>query len=129
MTKVKNLEELVKLRNKLKDKIQVRTITEGNDLVARIRVAMGTCGIASGAKETFEALISEVERLDLKVLITTTGCMGACYAEPTVEVTLPNQEPIIFGEVDSKRAVDIINEYIIKGKLIDGVVPQNYQSI
>ncbi|QZE14747.1 (2Fe-2S) ferredoxin domain-containing protein [Halosquirtibacter laminarini] len=129
MTKVKNLEDLVKLRNKLKEKIQVRTITEGNDLVARIRVAMGTCGIASGAKETFEALIDEVEAQDIKVLITTTGCMGACYAEPTVEVTLPNQEPIVFGEVNRERAAKIIQEYVINGKLVDGVVPQNYKTI
>ncbi|MCT4673391.1 MAG: (2Fe-2S) ferredoxin domain-containing protein [Prolixibacteraceae bacterium] len=129
MTKVKNLEELVKLRNKLKQKIQVRTISEGKDIVANIRVAMGTCGIAAGAKETFEALIEEVEEQNIKVLITTTGCMGACYAEPTVEVTLPNQDPVIFGEVNKKRAIQIIQEYVIKGKLIDGIIPQNYQSI
>jgi NADP-reducing hydrogenase subunit HndB len=55
--------------------------------------------------------------------------MGYCFAEPTVEITLPGNEPIVFGYVDAKKADEIIERYIKEGELVDGIIPQNYNTI
>lgn len=48
--------------------------------------------------------------------------MGYSYAEPTVEVKLPGQEPIVFGWVTKERADEIIEKYIRNGELIEGII-------
>jgi NADP-reducing hydrogenase subunit HndB len=55
--------------------------------------------------------------------------MGFCYAEPTVEITLPGKEPVVFGQVDKAKAREIIDRYIIKGELVDGIIPVNFRTI
>jgi NADP-reducing hydrogenase subunit HndB len=55
--------------------------------------------------------------------------MGFCYAEPTVEIRVPGKEPIVFGHVDAAKAVEIVDKYIVKGELIDGILPVSFQTI
>jgi NADP-reducing hydrogenase subunit HndB len=55
--------------------------------------------------------------------------MGYCYAEPTLEVTIPGKDPIVYGFVDIKRADQIIEKYIKNGELVDGIIPVNYETI
>ena len=90
---------------------------------------MATCGIASGAKEIMGYLIEELDRQAIDAVVTQTGCMGYCYAEPTLEIKLPNHDPIVFGYVDNAKVIDLIERYIKKGELVDGIIPVNYDSI
>jgi NADP-reducing hydrogenase subunit HndB len=46
-----------------------------------------------------------------------------------VEITLPGREPMVFGDVNPKRADEIIERYIKNGELVDGIIPQNYNTI
>ena len=55
--------------------------------------------------------------------------MGYCYAEPTVEVKKPGQDPVVFGNVNIEKAKELVNKYILNNELLEGVIPQNYQSI
>ena len=55
--------------------------------------------------------------------------MGYCYAEPTVEITKPGNEPITFGYVDVKKASKIIDKYVLNNELVDGIIPVNYETI
>jgi NADP-reducing hydrogenase subunit HndB len=55
--------------------------------------------------------------------------MGYSYAEPTIEVKRPGEEPVVFGYVDTKKADEIIEQYIKRGELVDGILPQNYRTI
>ena len=95
----------------------------------QIRVAMATCGIASGAKTIMEYLISELDKRNIPSYVMQTGCMGYCYAEPTIEVTLPGKEPVVFGYVDTRKADQIIDRYIKNGEMTEGVIPVNYDLI
>ncbi|MDD2293400.1 MAG: (2Fe-2S) ferredoxin domain-containing protein, partial [Bacteroidales bacterium] len=74
-------------------------------------------------------MLEKIAKDSLPVVVTQGGCMGYCYAEPTVEVKVPGKDPVVFGHVDPKVALDIIDKYILKGELIDGILPVNYQSI
>lgn len=90
---------------------------------------MATCGIASGAKEVMEHFIDVFDKKGLDAVVTQTGCMGYCFAEPTVEVTLPGKEAVVFGYVDTRKVEEIIERYIEQGALVDGIIPQNYNTI
>ncbi len=95
----------------------------------QVKVAMATCGIASGAKEVMDFMEGALRKRSIDAEVTPTGCMCYCYAEPTVEVTLPGHEPVVFGYVDVKKADIIIENFIRKGEPVEGIIPANYRSI
>ncbi|MFZ4740091.1 MAG: (2Fe-2S) ferredoxin domain-containing protein [Bacteroidetes bacterium] len=129
MTKVKSLADLRKMKEGLESKLNLREKGNNTESLVQIRVAMATCGIASGAKTVMEYFIDELEKRNIEAIVTQTGCMGYCYAEPTIEVTLPNQDPVVFGYVNEKKANEIIEKYIKNNELVDGIIPVNYESI
>lgn len=129
MEKIKSLADLKNIQNQVKAKIDLRERANNPESLVQVKVAMATCGIASGAKEVMDVMIEEFERLNIEAVVTQTGCMGYCYAEPTIEITKPGQEPITYGYVDSKKAVEIINKYVVNNELVEGIIPVNYQSI
>ncbi len=129
MTKIKSLADLRKLKDEVQSKIKLRENSDCPEEVVQIKVGMATCGIASGAKETMNSFIEELEQEAIDAVVTQTGCMGFCYAEPTVEVTLPNKEPILFGHVHKEKVREIIDVYIKRGELIDGIIPINFKTI
>lgn len=129
MVKVKSLADLQKLKTDLQSKVDLREKGDGAENLVQVKVAMATCGIASGAKQVMEFFMDELEKRSISAVVTQTGCMGYCYAEPTVEIKLKGQDPVVFGEVDSKKADEIIEKYIKTGELVDGVIPQNYETI
>jgi NADP-reducing hydrogenase subunit HndB len=129
MSKIKSLEELRKLREEVQTRMKLRENSDKSEDLVRIKVAMATCGIASGARETMRVLIEQLDQRGVDAVVTQTGCMGYCYAEPTVEVTLPGKEPMVFGDVKEERAREIIDKYVVNHELIDGIIPVNHQSI
>ncbi len=129
MGKVKTLEDLRKLREELKSNTTLRDRSENPDEIVQVKVAMATCCIASGSRETMNYIADELEKRNIEAVVTQTGCMGYCYAEPTVEIKMPGKEAIVFGYVNEKKADEIIEKYIRGGELVEGIIPMNYQSI
>jgi NADP-reducing hydrogenase subunit HndB len=128
MEKIKTLEDLKKMSTQLKTRIDLGEKSDAGMLV-QVKVALATCGIASGAKDVMDYLQEELEKRNIDAVVTPTGCMGYCYAEPTIEVTLPGKEPIVFGYVNIRKANEIIEKYIRSGELVEGIIPMNYQTI
>ena len=111
------LDDLRKLRDQKQAAIAKR---DPSNKDAQIIVGMGTCGIAAGAKETFNAIIEELDARGItRVLVRQTGCMGLCHSEPTVEVVAPDMPVVIYGQVDAATGRQIVNEHIINKHLID----------
>jgi NADP-reducing hydrogenase subunit HndB len=52
-----------------------------------------------------------------------SGCMTFCHSEPTVEVTLPGKEAVVFGKLDEAGARLLVQKYLKDGELIEGVIP------
>ena len=129
MLKIKSLAELKKKRDELRSNLDIRVRETDPENVVQVKVAMATCGIASGAKIVMEFFLEQLERRNVPAAVTQTGCMGYCYAEPTIEVKLPGQDPVVYGFVDLKRADQIIERYIKTGELVDGIIPVNYKTI
>ena len=94
------LEELRAMRE-ASQKDMERRVTDGNAI--EVIVGMGTCGIAAGGKVTLAAFVAALEETGLKgVTLKQTGCMGLCYAEPTVEVRMAGMPDTIYGMVDAE---------------------------
>lgn len=129
MSKITSLADLKKKREELKSGLDIRVKAIHPENIVQVKVALATCGIASGARTIMEFFQEQLERRNVAAVVTKTGCMGYCYAEPTIEVKLPGQDPVVFGFVDLKRADQIIEKYIKTGELVDGIIPVNYQTI
>lgn len=110
------LEELRNLREAKKKEMAQR---DSQETSAKIIIGMGTCGIAAGAKEAFDAFLDELNSRDIRdTKITQTGCMGLCFSEPTVEVDVPGMPRVIYGNVDAKVARRIVREHLIEKALV-----------
>ena len=129
MAKVKSLADLRKMKDDLQTKVHLREKGDNYEKLIQVKVGMGTSGIASGAKEVFNYFVSELEKRNIEGVVTQTGDMGYSFAEPTIEVTIPQRDPIVFGGVDVKKADQIIELYIKNGELVEGILPENYDTI
>jgi len=96
---------------------------------ARVRVHMGTSGLASGAKEIYDFFKAELEKRSIDSTVISTGDLGYSFAEPTVEVSRPGEAPVVFGNVDKLRADEIIEKYLKNGEYVEGILPVNYRTI
>jgi len=119
--------DLRKLREDMQAKINVSGT--GSKEKVRIRVHSGTSGLASGSKSILDFITQELEKRNIDAKVLRTGDLGYCFAEPTIEVTRPGEEPVVFGNVDKLRADEIIEKYIKNGEFVDGILPVNYQTI
>ncbi len=117
--KIKSLEDLERIKEEgLKDLSGRQSKRRG-----RITVAMGTCGISAGAKDTLKALVDELDRDGIEdVAVIQSGCMGLCEVEPTVEVQMGAQDPVIYGHVDSEQAKRIVKEHVVGGKILGDIL-------
>ena len=95
-----------------------------------INVSLATCSIAAGGKVALEAMQDEVALNGLaNVEFVQSGCMTFCYAEPTVEITLPGKAPVVFGGVDEAKARELVTEYVMKGEPVEGIIPVTYERV
>ncbi len=129
MAKITSKEALKTLINRLKSSEASKSDPKSPDRIIQIRVAMATCGIASGAREVFEYMNDELAKRNIPALVTRAGCMSYCFAEPTIEVTIPGREPVIFGFVDTRKADEIIEKFIRKGEPVEGIIEKDYTTV
>ncbi|KXZ40376.1 NAD(P)-dependent iron-only hydrogenase diaphorase component flavoprotein [Alkalithermobacter thermoalcaliphilus JW-YL-7 = DSM 7308] len=115
MRKIRCISDLANMKNDLKSK-------KSSEELVIIKVAMATCSIAAGAKEVMDVLTESISRKGIKnVIVEKTGCMGYCYAEPTIKVIKAGEE-VVFGNVDKHLAKNIVDEYIENKSEIEGVL-------
>jgi len=112
------LEQLRKLREEKKGEMVKRDV-EGKNI--QIIVGMGTCGIAAGAKLTFDEIVKTVDEnnLNADVIIRQTGCMGLCHVEPTVEIVMPGMPATIYGRVDVPTARELVIKHVVGKTLVE----------
>ncbi len=107
---MKTLEDLRKIREQALEDIKVRE--SGN--ACKVVVAMGTCGIAAGAREVMTAILDEMAKRGITdVTVTQTGCKGLCEQEPMIDICKPGQPPVTYGYVTPEKARTIIAQHLV----------------
>ncbi|MBW1711720.1 MAG: (2Fe-2S) ferredoxin domain-containing protein [Deltaproteobacteria bacterium] len=105
---------------KIKDRVTKETALREGGATVKVTVHMGTCGIASGARQVMDALLEELSQTDRQdITVTTSGCIGLCSQEPIVTVELLDQEPIRYSFVDPNKMRQIFHRHILEGELQD----------
>jgi len=111
---MKTLEDLKKVREKALEQMKLR---EGK-FSAKVVVAMGTCGIAAGARDVMRAILDELDKRGITdVSVTQTGCKGMCEQEPTVDVT-KGGSTVTYGYVDAEKARQIVAQHLVNGNVV-----------
>jgi len=112
------LEQLRTLREEKKGEMIKRDV-EGKNI--QIIVGMGTCGIAAGAKQSFDEIVKTIDEnnLNADVIIRQTGCMGLCHVEPTVEIVMPGMPATIYGKVDARVARELVVKHVVGKTLVE----------
>ena len=113
MPAIKSLEELKRVREEALQKKQMKA-TPGN---VQVIVAMGTCGIAAGARDTMKSVLNFIENENVSgVTVTQTGCIGVCEQEPIVQVIFGDQPKVIYGKVNTQLAEKIMKQHVQNGQ-------------
>jgi NADP-reducing hydrogenase subunit HndB len=113
MPAIKSLEELKRIREEALQKKQLKA-TPGN---VQVIVAMGTCGIAAGARDTMKSVLNYIENENLSgVIVTQTGCLGRCEEEPIMQVMVGDQPKVVYGKVNTQVAEKIMKQHVQNGQ-------------
>ena len=110
---MKSLAELQAIKNKMADRVSVRTSSGST----RIVVGMATCGIAAGARPVLNAFVEGISEAGLgsDVIVTQTGCIGICQYEPVVEVFEKDREKTTYVKMTADKAKEVIEQHIKGG--------------
>ena len=121
MPAIKSLEELKRVREEALQKKQMKAAA-GN---VQVIVAMGTCGIAAGARDTMKSVLSFIETNNLSgVTVTQTGCIGMCEQEPILQVVIGEGAKVMYGKVNAEVAEQIMKQHVQNGTPVkDYVLP------
>ncbi len=119
--KIKSLDELKKIREESKGGVNLRHGENTGDKI-EVLVGMATCGISSGARETLNAFVDEITKEKLEnVKVVPVGCIGYCHSEPTVQISVPGQEPVLYGNITKDKVNAIVEKHIKEGKTLQNL--------
>lgn len=112
---VQNRKDLEKIRVQAKKRISPDTTAN----TTRVLVGMGTCGLAAGGQQVFDAMKEEIERLGLsEVELVPTGCVGICQFEPVVEVYTTSHQRTTYVKMTPERGVRVVQQHLQGGNTL-----------
>ena len=128
---IKSLDELKKIKEEYKDRVKLRSNPETSGEETEILVGMATCGISSGSRETFNEFIEELakEKLD-DIKVISVGCVGYCHSEPTVQINIKGQKPVLYGNVTKENVHELIENHIKGGHPVERLIlSTNFETV
>jgi len=103
---------------KIKERVHTDTALREGGARVKVTVHMGTCGIASGAREVLDALMNVIAEESVSdVAVTTSGCMGLCSREPLVTVEVIGKEPIKYEYMNPNKMRQVFKRHVLKGEI------------
>jgi (2Fe-2S) ferredoxin len=83
-------------------------------------ISMGTCGIAAGGDAIYKLFETEMKEKGLdNIKLKKTGCLGMCFCEPNMVVKIDGMPDILYGNVDERIALLIMNEHLTKKRIVN----------
>lgn len=92
----------------------------------KIRVGLGSCGIAAGGKKVMEKLHEELDIRGLGVDVEATGCVGMCFFEPLIDI-IDGEQIITYGNVTPEMVGEIVESHIVNGQPIEKFIVSSSQ--
>jgi len=113
MARLKNIEELKKIREEAQRELVVRRQTG-----TRIIIGMGTCGIAAGAREVMEAFLKELSDRKIDAHLETVGCVGMCAQEPLVDIEQAGKSRVRYANIGPENVSRLVEEHLVNGRVV-----------
>jgi NADP-reducing hydrogenase subunit HndB len=113
MARLKNIEELKKIREEAQRELGVRRQTG-----TRIIIGMGTCGIAAGAREVMEAFLKELSDRKIDAHLETVGCVGMCAQEPLVDIEQAGKSRVRYANIGPESVSRLVEEHLVNGRVV-----------
>ena len=85
----------------------------------KIRIGLGSCGIAAGAKKVKQAVEQEITAAGLDLTVQQTGCIGMCYNEPLLDILEDDGTTYTYGHVTEQMVKTIFEEHLKKGRPVE----------
>jgi hypothetical protein len=129
MAKVTSREEFKTLREKYRDNVLMRLVSDKAGERTEIRCIVGKCGIEAGARDIMKVIFNEVnaqrlEKVSVLVEDCSYGCDNAdavkingsfaCGHDCTVDVAYPGEEPQRYMKVDAAKAKEIVGAVAVR---------------
>ncbi len=81
-----------------------------------IRVQGGTSGQAAGSDEVMASVKEAVESSGVDANITPVSAIGLMYLEPIVDVQMPGEPRVLYGNVTPELATEIVDKHVKNGE-------------
>lgn len=81
----------------------------------KMRIGLGSCGIAAGAQKVKHSLEAELANRDINMNVQSVGCVGMCHNEPLLDIIDDNGQIFTYGCVDEENIKEIIEKHILAG--------------
>lgn len=85
----------------------------------KIVVGLGSCGIAAGANKVYAAFETLIAAQKLDARLEKTGCIGACYLEPMVDIISEDGQKSSYVKILPEMAADIVAKHIVGGREVE----------
>ena len=79
-----------------------------------IRIGTAICGKAAGADQVMDAVREELGRHNVEANVSEVGCLGLCFAEPLLDVTLSNGSRLFYRNVTPSTVPAIIYSHLVR---------------
>ncbi len=77
-----------------------------------LRVGLGSCGVANGARPVFDALAEAARGSGADHVVKAVGCGGSCHREPLVEVLDADGRRAVYDHVTPEMAPSIVRRHL-----------------
>jgi NADP-reducing hydrogenase subunit HndB len=104
MVMVKSLADLKKLKADLQTQVDLREKGESADSLVQVKVAWQPVELLREQNRSWNFLLTNSINETSMQWLLKTGCMGYCYAEPTVEIKFTRFRTVVFGYVNVKKS-------------------------
>jgi NADH-quinone oxidoreductase subunit F len=84
----------------------------------KIRIGLGSCGIAAGGNKVLAELKKQLKDRSLAIDVETTGCIGICYFEPLMDV-IEDDYIYTYGKITPEMVPEIVESHLVGGKPVE----------
>ncbi len=88
----------------------------------RVIIGQGSCGIAAGAAKAEAAFLQAKADKQIEFSLEKTGCIGACFLEPIVDVIDETGNRTTYVKVDEAAVEQIVETHLIGGQPVEALV-------
>ena len=87
-------------------------------MIKRICIGMNSCGIAAGAEEIKETLLTQLKEKKITIPVKNVGCIGMCYREPLLDI-VTDEAIYTYGDLTADKVKEVVEKHVIKGEVVE----------